>query len=408
MRFSTIAAGLLAAGSSLSLASPFAAGGSVARRSAGAGIAKPKVFIISMFTPEADVWWGIPEFDLLAKNVTVPGFSPLFPDAHCTANGEICQLVTGEGEINAAVTIASLLRSGLFDLTSTYFLIAGIAGISPELGTLGSVSFARFAIQVALQYEFDVREVPSNWSTGYVPQGAKEPLQYPVDIYGTEVFEVNDALRQVAMSFAKKASLNDSATAVAYRAKYATSDLYAAGAQGPSVIACDVATSDVYYSGTILSSVFSNYTKVITNGTGEYCATAQEDNATLEAMMRGAADGIVDYSRIIVMRTASDFERPYPGQATIDNLLTVDQGGFEPAVQNIYLAGVKIVEGILDGWNSTFASGVKATNYLGDIFGTLGGQPDFGPYGPSNPALKKKSVKRNVKGRRNVPVKVRL
>jgi purine nucleoside permease len=49
-----------------------------------------------MFDPEAEIWWNIPEFDLLALNITVPGFSPLFPDAHCTADGEICQLITGE------------------------------------------------------------------------------------------------------------------------------------------------------------------------------------------------------------------------------------------------------------------------------------------------------------------------
>ncbi|KAK4996406.1 hypothetical protein LTR66_003990, partial [Elasticomyces elasticus] len=59
-------------------------------------VVKPKVFIISMFPPEAAVWYGIPEFDVLATNITVPGFSPLFPDAHCTADGEICQLTTGE------------------------------------------------------------------------------------------------------------------------------------------------------------------------------------------------------------------------------------------------------------------------------------------------------------------------
>lgn len=63
----------------------------------GSSQVKPKVFIISMFDPEAEIWWGIPEFDLLAKNVSVPGFSPLFPEAHCTADGEICQLITGEG-----------------------------------------------------------------------------------------------------------------------------------------------------------------------------------------------------------------------------------------------------------------------------------------------------------------------
>lgn len=57
---------------------------------------KPKVFIINMFAPEGDVWYGINEFDLLANNITVTGFSPVFPDAHCTQDGDVCQLVTGE------------------------------------------------------------------------------------------------------------------------------------------------------------------------------------------------------------------------------------------------------------------------------------------------------------------------
>lgn len=56
----------------------------------------PRVFIISMFAPEGDVWYGIPEFHLLAHNISVTGFSPLYPDAHCTKDGMICQLVTGE------------------------------------------------------------------------------------------------------------------------------------------------------------------------------------------------------------------------------------------------------------------------------------------------------------------------
>ena len=79
------------------------------------------------------------------------------------------------------------------------------------------------------------------------------------------------------------------------------------------------------------------------------------------------------------MRTASDFDRPYAGEAATFNLFYADQGGFEPALQNIYLAGVKVVEGILAGWETVYERGVNATNYVGDIFGTLGGKPDFGP-----------------------------
>ncbi|KAH7032378.1 putative purine nucleoside permease [Macrophomina phaseolina] len=391
MRLSTISTAVAAAFSSFSSASPAADRPSAAAIAARASKIKPKVFIVSMFDPEAEVWWGIPEFDLLAKNVSVPGFSPLFPEAHCTSDGQVCQLVTGEGEINAAVTLTALYTSGLFDLSETYFLVAGIAGISPEVGTLGSVTFARFAVQVALQYEFDYREVPQNWSTGYIPQGSYLPDEYPGELYGTEVFEVNTALRDLAMSFASTAALNDSEAAVAYRANYGAG-LYAAGTQPPSVIACDTATSDVYWSGRLLGEAFANFTDVVTNGTGVYCTTQQEDNATLESLMRGAKAGVLDFSRIVIMRTASDFDRPYPGQAPLDNLLYADQGGFDPSIQNIYLAGVKVVEGILGGWNGTFKAGVKAENYVGDIFGTLGGEPDFGPGSDFDNGYTKRSV----------------
>ena len=71
------------------------------------------------------------------------------------------------------------------------------------------------------------------------------------------------------------------------------------------------------------------------------------------------------------MRTASDFDRPPPGISQIDNLLYVDQGGFEPALENIYLAGIKVEMGILEGWNSKFAKGIKPNNNVGDILDTM-------------------------------------
>ena len=273
------------------------------------------------------------------------------------------------------------MLSTAFDLKKTYFMIGGIAGINPKHGTLGDVAFSKYAIQVALQYEFDAREIPSNFTTGYVPQGAYSPSQYPSSIYGTEVFEVNEALRDIAVGFASTAKLNDSSDAIAYRAHYTDEGvtIYEAATKAPSIITCDVATSDVYFSGALLGEAFENTTTLFTNGSGVYCMTAQEDNATLEAMLRAAINKVVDFSRIIVMRTASDFDRPYPGESDLDNLFYAEQGGFEPAIQNIYLAGTPVVKGILGAWKSKFEKGIKASNYIGDIFGTLGGTPDFGP-----------------------------
>jgi purine nucleoside permease len=291
----------------------------------------------------------------------------------------VSQCLTESPEINAASSVMALALSSVFDFTTTYWMVAGIAGINPEVATICSVTFARYAVQVGLQYEFDIRDIPSNYTTGYVPFGVTSPSDYPITIYGTEVFELNTDLQNMAIDFAKTASLNDSDEAVAYRANYAADEIYAAGAMPPAVYACDVATSDVYYSGRLLGEAFGNFTTLMTNGSGIYCSTAQEDNATLEVLMRATIAGLVDYSRIIVMRTASDFDRPYLGEEAITNLFYSHQGAFLPAIANLYLAGIKVVEGILDGWDDTFADGVTASNYVGDIFGTLGGTPDFGP-----------------------------
>ncbi|KIX09058.1 uncharacterized protein Z518_00136 [Rhinocladiella mackenziei CBS 650.93] len=377
MRVPSLSQLLLAAASwvSLTTAVPLAARGDISKRTKPIA---PKVVIISMFDPEAEVWYGIPEFDLLAQNISVPGLSPLFPDVHCTADGDVCQVVTGESEINAASTISGFVLSPQFDLTRTYFMVAGIAGVNPKVATLASVTFAKYAVQVALQYEFDMRDVPGNFTTGYVPFGVDAPDKYPTTIYGTEVFEVNEALRDIAISFASGASLNDTPTAQAYRALYAQEALYTVASEPPSVLGCDVATSDVYYSGTLLSEAFENTTTLWTNGSGVYCTTAQEDNATLEAIMRAAQKNLTDLNRVIVMRTASDFDRPPPGISEIQNLFYANQGGFPPAILNLYLAGIKVVTGILDGWETTFAKGIAAPNYVGDMFATLGGEPDFG------------------------------
>lgn len=255
-------------------------------------------------------------------------------------------------------------------------------------------------MQVALQYELDAREKPADFPTGYIPQGSFAPNQYPQDIYGTEVFEVNDALRQLAVGFAKTAILSDSEAAQTYRANYANSPAFAAGAAPPSVVACDTATSDNFWSGALLGEAFENTTTLFTNGKGEYCVTQQEDNAMLEALMRGAIFGLVEFSRIMIMRTASDFDRPFNGQSAADNLFA-DSGGFPLSIQNIRLAGVKVIEGILDGWHETFERGVKPTNYVGDIFGSLGGEPDFGPgsiFG-GHAALSERSISRSTRRR---------
>ena len=274
--------------------------------------------------------------------------------------------------------MSSLIYSPFFDLTKTYFLIAGVAGVNPKIATIGSVTFARFAVQVTLQYEMDARDKPTNFSTGYVPQGATAPNQYPTILYGTEVFELNENLRQLVISVAEGVNLTDTEEAQQYHANYASDPLFAPASGPPAIVGCDTVSSDAFWSGKFLAEAFENATTLFTNGSATYCSTQAEDSGTLEVLLRGTVSGLVDFERIIAMRSISDIDRPYEGQSAADNLF-FGFAGFDAALQNMQLVGTAIVEHILNEWETTFEGGVPATNYIGDIFGTMGGQPNFGP-----------------------------
>ncbi|KAM3501379.1 hypothetical protein MY10362_005596 [Beauveria mimosiformis] len=351
-----------------------------------ADIIAPKVMVVSMFAPEAQAWYHNFEYsglgNLSAIEITSRGLSMLFPSIFCTQDASVCHVTVGEGEINAAASAMALLLSPAFDLRETYFLLGGIAGVNPHRATLGSVAFARYAVQVGLQYEVDPRSAPDDWQTGYISYGSDRPHQYPSVFYGSEVFELNAKLRDVAYDLASTATLDDADNARALRAQYAAGSADAAAAAPPSLVKCDVTTSDVYFVGDELAREFDTTTRIWTNGTGAYCMSAQEDNAILEVLARGAAaapDRLVDFARVVLLRAGANFDRPPPGVPIRDFMAEAAvQPGQAIAAQNMYSAGVQVVRGIVHGWDETFARGLAPDNYVGDMLGRLGGEPDFG------------------------------
>ncbi|RCK65651.1 Purine nucleoside permease [Candida viswanathii] len=316
---------------------------------------QPRAFIISMFELERDPWLEAMDFK---HNITVPGLSPLYPTIHCTTNYTICQITTGEGEINAAASITALGLNPLFDLTKTYFLVAGIAGGEPQYTTLGGVTFAKLDL-------------------GYIPYGTDDQDTYPGNVYGTEVFELNEALRDRAYNLASNATLNNGNKKNAeFRKLY--NETAARG--NAKAVKCDSLTSDNYFTGNVLNNYFSNLTKLLSNGSATYCATAQEDNATLEVLTRLNKYGLVDYDRIVVMRTISNFSRPPPSLSAFEYFFNTDKGGISASLENLVLGGTPILHDIIQNWDTVYEKGIKyaSKNYVGDIFATLGGTPDFG------------------------------
>ena len=303
-----------------------------------------KVMIITMFGPEGQAW-----LDRLGpwRDTAIPGLSPDYPAVHCNRQ-DVCVVTIGMGYANAAASIMALTFSPRFDLHHTYFLISGIAGVDPARGTVGSAAWSKYLVDFGLQLELDAREIPAGWNTGYLGINTKSPTDKPLLNYRTEVFQLNAQLADAAYALSKNVSLADSVQAQAARAKFG----YVPANQPPTVIQCDTLSGNTWLSGTLLGERARQWTKILTDGKGTYCMTAQEDNATFEALKRAASTKRLDLSRVAVLRAGSDFDRPYQGQTSVDNLLNyADQGGFAPATENLYRAGNPLVQDVVSHWD---------------------------------------------------------
>lgn len=300
-----------------------------------------KVMIITLFGPEAAPWLAqLP----LKQTVPVAGLSAQYPDVRCTDSG-ICLMTTGMGHANAAASTMALVLSPQFDLSRTYFIVTGIAGIDPNLGTLGAAAWARYLVDFGLQQEFDATEAPPQWQGGYVGIGAPDPQTKPKLEYGTEVFQLDEALLQRALALSRGARLEDNEAAAAYRKQYSQTAAQAT----PAVIQCDTLAGDTWWHGQRLGERASAWTRLLTDGKGRYCTTQQEDNATYEALRRGAAAGRLDLHRLAVLRTGANFDRPHPGQSAQESL-NAPSGGFPIATANLYRAAWPLVSDIVAHW----------------------------------------------------------
>jgi purine nucleoside permease len=304
-----------------------------------------KVLIVNMFSLEAAPW-----LDALkpTEEIRVPGLSSDYPSVKCTANA-VCEMVTGMGHANAAASMMAVLYSGKFDLRGAYFIIAGIAGIDPKQGTLGSAAWARYLVDSGIAHEIDAREMPHGWQGGYFGTLTDGPGQVPSFDYRTEVFRLDEDLLMKALSLSRSAALEDGEDLHAYRQHYPE----APANQPPTVIQCDTLSGDTWWSGNLLGEHARRWMRLLTGGKGVYCTTQQEDNATLNALTRGSQSGLLDLKRIAVLRSGSDFDRPYPHQSVLESMQA--QRALRSAVRvsavNLVHAGMPLVQDIVQHWD---------------------------------------------------------
>lgn len=310
--------------------------------------AAPKVMVITMFGEETKPWL---ENLQLPTKVAVPGLPADAPEVAC--NADLCVMTTTMGFANAAASVAAVALSDRFDLSKTYFIIAGIAGIDPSKGTLGAAAWADYVVDGGLFHRIGKTEAPGDWNSTIVELGSKAPGEKQGWRAGSEVYEVNRVLLDAAVAASKGVELADSQDAAAYRARYSQE---AAKAE-PAVSVCTTVSADTYWHGAEIASEIADHAKTLTDGKADYCTSQMEDNATLTALKRAADAGKLDFSRIVVLRTASNFDRPYQGQSAADSL-TAKSGGFGPATQNAFRAGNAFAQDVIGNW-SRYEAGLK-------------------------------------------------
>jgi purine nucleoside permease len=319
-----------------------------------AAVAAPipvKVVVVNMFELGADTGDAPGEYQFWVErehlDTKVP-FPAGYHDLRMNSDG-VLAVLTGEGTAKAASSIMALGLDPRFDLSKAYWLVAGIAGADPAKATLGSAVWTDWVIDGDLGYEIDAREIPADWTTGYVPLGKVKPYELPAKGDEGQVYQLNSALMEWAYGLTKDTRLGDTD---AIRARRGQFDQEAAR-KPPAVLKGSELSSSTYWHGKKLDDWANAWVSYYTGGKGTYVTTAMEDSGTLQSLTFLAKAGKVDYSRVMVLRTVSNFDQQRPGVTAAESLAeqrVSKYGGYLPSLESAYGVGHIVVDQIAQNW----------------------------------------------------------
>jgi len=253
---------------------------------------------------------GYGEFD---REVSVPG-APV--PVRITDRG-VGVTATGIGPTRAAATATAILASDAVDTDDAYVLTAGIAGISPEIGTLGSVVLADHIV---------------NWDAKKrYGDGGAEPWGFGPP----QAYELDPDLVAAARDAAVDVDLADSASAHDHRIRY---DASAAAGSPKLAIGTTVSGADFWHGRDLAKAVES---LVDTYDAGAYATTECEGFGAAVA-----CDRFDLLDRYLSVRAASNFDRP-PADAD-ERFDGWRMKG--PAFVNAYRVGRTIADEIAENW----------------------------------------------------------
>ena len=311
-----------------------------------------KVVVVAMFEVGADTGDAPGELQYWVERDHLDRVYPLPAGYHAVRMNDAGEMavLTGQGTAHAAATIMALGLDPRFDLSHAYWLIAGISGGSPERISLGSAAWARWVVDGDLGYEIDAREIPHDWSTGKLPLRKTRPFEEPAEPLPGQVYELNAQLAEWAFGLTRNLPLADSDRLKQERAVFDG----AAAERPPFVTMGDEITGSTYWHGDLEDAWAAQWVRYFTGGHGDFATTAMEDTGTLQSLQFLAAAGKADWSRVLVLRTVSNYDRQPRGMSAAESLAHQRVGTYSaylPSLEAAYQVGHLVVNELLTHWD---------------------------------------------------------
>lgn len=310
-----------------------------------------KVVVVTMFEVGQDTGDAPGELQYWVERDRLDHVYPLAAGYHAVRmndTGEMAVL-TGQGTAHAAATIMALGMDPRFDLSHAYWIVAGIAGGSPERISLGSAAWARWVVDGDLGYEIDAREMPKEWSTGFMPLRKTKPFEPPAAPLEGQVFALNPDLAQWAFQLTSEVKLADTDQLKEVRREFDG----AAANRPPFVTLGDEVTGSRYWHGKLEDAWATEWMRYFSEGKGEFATTAMEDSGTLLSLKYLANAGRVDWKRVLVLRTVSNYDLQPRGLSAAESLARQRIGSYSaylPALEAAYTVGHTVVHELLEHW----------------------------------------------------------
>jgi len=310
-----------------------------------------KVVVVTMFELGADTGDAPGEYQFWVEREHLDQVIPFpsgYHDLRMNSNG-VLAVLTGQGTAKAASTIMALGLDPRFDLSKAYWVVAGIAGADPAKATLGSAVWTDWVVDGDLGYEIDAREIPADWTTGYVPLGKLRPFELPAKANDGQVYRLNPALMEWAYQLTKDVPLGDTDAIRARRAQFEQD----AAKKPPVVMKGSELSASTYWHGKKLDEWANAWVPYYTNGEGRFVTSAMEDTGTLQSLTFLAKANRIDYSRVMVLRTVSNFDQQRPGATAAESLAeqrVSKYSGYLPSLESAYGIGHLVVDFLVANW----------------------------------------------------------